>query len=384
VPEKTYLITPGPSPVPPAVQAAMARPLIHHRSPDFKRLFTETLAGLKRVFMTGNDVLVIPGSGTYAMESAVANMVSPGDRVLVASAGNFGERWQKLVTAYSAEMVLVEQPWGERLDPARVGEAAAGCRVAFVTQSETSTGVVHDIRAIADAVRPSGAALVVDAVSSLGGVELRTDEWGIDVVVSGSQKALMCPPGLAFASVSDRAWGLAAEGTAPRFAFDWRRIADAQAKDGTPFTPPVTIVAGLNAAIELLERDGYEAAYTRNRGLARATREGVKALGLEIFSPDDDTSSMVTAVRMPDDIDGQEVYTLLRDRHGVVLAGGQGPLKGRIIRIGHMGYMDRFDILTALAALELALAEFGYRPETPGAGVARATEVFAQSELTRA
>jgi len=146
----------------------------------------------------------------------------------------------------------------------------------------------------------------------------------------------------------------------------------------------VTIVAGLNAAIELLERDGYEAAYTRNRGLARATREGVKALGLEIFSPDDDTSSMVTAVRMPDDIDGQEVYTLLRDRHGVVLAGGQGPLKGRIIRIGHMGYMDRFDILTALAALELALAEFGYRPETPGAGVARATEVFAQSELTRA
>ena len=323
--------------------------------------------------MTGNDVLVIPGSGTYAMESAVANMVSPGDRVLVASAGNFGERWQKLVSAYGADMVLVEQPWGERLDPARVGEAAAGCRVAFVTQSETSTGVVHDIRAIADAVRPSGAALVVDAVSSLGGVELRTDEWGIDVVVSGSQKALMCPPGLAFASVSDKAWGLAAEGTAPRFAFDWRRIADAQAKDGTPFTPPVTIVAGLNAAIELIERDGYEAAYARNRGLARATREGVKALGLEIFSPDDDTSSMVTAVRMPDDIDGQEVYTVLRDRHGVVLAGGQGPLKGRVIRIGHMGYMDRFDILTALAALELALAEFGYRPETPGAGVARAT-----------
>ena len=164
MPEKTYLITPGPTPVPPEVQAAMARPLIHHRSPDFKRLFAETLAGLKRVFMTGNDVLVIPGSGTYAMESAVANMVSPGDRVLVASAGNFGERWQKLVDAYGAEMVLVEQPWGERLDPARVGEAAAGCRVAFVTQSETSTGVVHDIRAIADAVRPSGAALVVDAV----------------------------------------------------------------------------------------------------------------------------------------------------------------------------------------------------------------------------
>jgi len=170
VPEKTYLITPGPTPVPPAVQAAMARPLIHHRSPDFKRLFAETLAGLKRVFMTGNDVLMIPGSGTYAMESAVANMVSPGDRVLVASAGNFGERWKKLVTAYSADMVLVEQPWGERLDPARLGAAAAGCRVAFVTQSETSTGVVHDIRAIADAVRPSGAALVVDAVSAFAGV----------------------------------------------------------------------------------------------------------------------------------------------------------------------------------------------------------------------
>ncbi len=384
MPEKTYLITPGPTPVPPEVEAAAARPVIHHRSPEFRTLFDDVVAGLRRVFHTDNDVLVIPGSGTYAMESAVVNLLSPGDPVLVATAGNFGERWRKLAAAYGADVRVHEQPWGERLDPARVAAAAEGCRVVFVTQSETSTGVVHDIRAIAEAIGPHGPAVVVDAVSSLGGVELRTDEWGIDVVVSGSQKALMCPPGLAFASVSARAWEMAESSTNPRFALDWRRIADAQGKGGTPFTPPVTLVAALQAAIGAIERDGYGETYARNRALGRATREGIKAMGLELFSPDDDSSAMVTAVLMPDGIDGQQVYTTLRDRHGVVLAGGQGPLRGRIVRIGHMGYMNRFDILIALSALELALAEHGHRTPSPGAGVARATELFAEVEPARA
>jgi aspartate aminotransferase-like enzyme len=375
---RTYLITPGPTPVPPEVAEAMSRPLIHHRSPDFKVLLDETLLRLRRAFATSGDVLLFAGSGTSAMESAVTNVLSPGDQVLVASAGNFGERWRKILRAYGIDPRYHGQEWGERLDPAAIATLAEGCSAVYVTHSETSTGVVHDVRAIAEALRPTGAALVVDAVSSLGGVELRTDEWGIDVVVSGSQKALMTPPGLAFASVSARAWQMAERASLPRFALDWATARDAQAGGGTPFTPPITLVAGLNAALALIEAEGAEAAWVRNRELARAARAGARALGLDLFSPDDDSSAMVTAVLMPYGIDGQEVYRLLRDRFGVVLAGGQGPLRGRIVRIGHMGYMNRFDIITALSALELALGELGYSAPSPGAGAARAVEVFGE------
>jgi aspartate aminotransferase-like enzyme len=376
--EKQYLITPGPTPIPPQVQTAMAAPLIHHRSPAFRALLAETIAGLKAVYQTDNDVLVFAGSGTAAMESAVANLTSPGDRVLVASAGNFGERWLALARAYGLDIVDVEQEWGERLDAARIGEQAAGCSVVYVTHSETSTGVVHDVQAIAEAVRPSGAALVVDAVSSLGGVDLATDEWGIDVVVAGSQKALMTPPGLAFASVSDRAWELSQAARSPRYAFDWGRARAAQQKGDTPYTPAVSLVFGLRAALALIAERGLEAGFAHNRRLARASREGVKALGLELFSPDDESSAMVTAFRMPDGVDGQQVYGRLRDRFGIVLAGGQGKLRGRIVRIGHMGFMNEFDIITALSGLELALAGFGYRPAAVGAGAARALEIFAE------
>jgi serine---pyruvate transaminase len=376
MPDRTYLITPGPTPIPPEVAEAMARPLIHHRSPDFKVLLEQTLRRLANVFATSTQPLMFAGSGTSAMESAVANLLSPGDAALVASAGNFGERWLKICRAYGIEPAHHAQPWGERLDPAAIAARAAGCSAVFVTHSETSTGVVHDVRAIAEAVRPTGAVLVVDAVSSLGGVELATDEWGVDVVVSGSQKALMTPPGLAFASISARAWELAERSTSPRFSLDWRISRDAQAALSTAFTPPVTLVAGLNAALGLIEAEGAAAAWERNRQLAGAVRAGVKALGLELFSPDDDSSSMVTAVRLPDGVDGQKLYALLRDRFGVVLAGGQGPLRGAIIRIGHMGYMNRFDMITALSALELALAEMGYRAPNPGAGAARAVELF--------
>ena len=376
--DKQYLITPGPTPIPPEVQTAMAAPLIHHRSPVFRALLADTVSGLQYVYQTANDVLVFAGSGTAAMESAVSNMTSPGDRVLVASAGNFGERWLQLARAYELDVVQVEQPWGERLDAAAVGEQASGCRVVYVTHSETSTGVVHDVRAIADAVRPSGAALVVDAVSSLGGVELATDEWGVDVVVAGSQKALMTPPGLAFASVSERAWELAAAARAPRYALDWGRTRTAQEKGDTPFTPPISLLFGLRAAVALIAERGLAAGFAHNRRLARAAREGVKALGLTLFSPDDASSAMVTAFQMPDGVDGQQVYARLRDRFGIVLAGGQGPLRGRIVRIGHMGYMNEFDIITALSGLELALRGFGYRPAAAGAGAARALEIFAE------
>jgi aspartate aminotransferase-like enzyme len=379
VSSKRYLITPGPTPIPPEVAAAAAAPMQHHRSPEFRALLLETLGRLQQVFATENDVVLFTGSGTAAMESAVANMLSPGDRVVVATAGNFGERWVKLIRSYGLEPVVVEQPWGERLDPARIGAAASeeGTKAVFVTHSETSTGVVHDVEAIAAAVAPSGAVLVVDAVSSLGGVELATDAWGVDVVVSGSQKALMSPPGLAFASVSEKAWKLAERSQLPRYYLDWRRAADSQVKGDTAFTPAVSIVVALRTALDLILTQGLANVWEHNRRLARATRAGVKGLGLDLYSPDDDSSAMVTALLMPEGVDGQECYTVLRDRHGIVLAGGHGPLRGRIMRIGHMGYMNEFDIVTALAGLEMALAQLGHTPPVPGGGVAAATALFA-------
>jgi aspartate aminotransferase-like enzyme len=379
VSSKRYLITPGPTPIPPEVAAAAAAPMQHHRSPDFRALLLETLDGLKQVFATDGDVLLFTGSGTAAMESAVANLISPGDRVVVASAGNFGERWVKLIRAYGLEPVLVEEPWGERLDADRIGAAAAepGTAAVFVTHSETSTGVVHDVEAIAAAVAATGALLVVDAVSSLGGVELATDAWGVDVVVSGSQKALMSPPGLAFASVSERAWARVDGARLPRYYLDWRRTAESQATGGTAFTPAVSLVAALRTALDLILERGPDHVWEHNRRLARATRAGVKGLGLELFSPDDDSAAMVTALRMPPAVDGQECYRVLRDRHGIVLAGGHGALRGKVMRIGHMGYMNEFDIVTALAGLEMALVELGYTPPVPGGGVAAATARFA-------
>ena len=234
MPERTYLITPGPTPVPPEVAAAMARPLIHHRSPDFKVLLEQTLAQLRRAFATEQEVLLFAGSGTSAMESAVANLLSPGDDVLVASAGNFGDRWTKIARAYGIEPRIHAQPWGEALDPAAVAGQAQGAVAAYITHSETSTGVVHDVRAIAEALRPTGALLVVDAVSSLGGVELAMDEWGVDVVVSGSQKALMTPPGLAFVAASERAWAISEQAALPRFTLDWRVTRDSQDEGADP------------------------------------------------------------------------------------------------------------------------------------------------------
>ena len=378
--DRQYLITPGPTPIPPAVQAAMAAPLIHHRSPDFRVVLSETLEGLSRTFQTESPVVLLAGSGTAAMESAVVNLCSPGEPVVVASAGNFGERWLKLATTYGLAVEHVAQEWGERLDPGRIAAAAEGATAVFVTHSETSTGVVHDVQAIAQALEPTGAALVVDAVSSLGGVDLRPDEWGVDVVVAGSQKALMTPPGLAFASVSARAWELSQRATLPRFYLDWGATLRAQEKGDTAFTPAVSLIFGLRAALEMIEARGLAAGFAHNQRLALAAREGVKALGLELFSPDDPTSAMVTAFQMPAGLDGQHVYAALRDRYGVVLAGGQGKLRGRIMRIGHMGYMNEFDIITALAGLELALTGLGYRPPAPGIGAARAVGVFAETE----
>jgi aspartate aminotransferase-like enzyme len=377
---KRYLFTPGPTPVPPEVLAAVAAPVVHHRSPDFQPVYERVLARLREVCRTENDVLLFGASGTGAFESAVANLVSPDERHLVISAGNFGDRWVSMVTAYGAEVDVLRYAWGETPDPddlrVRLDEREA--KAVWFVQSETSTGVVADVRSLAAAAREGGALVVVDAVSSLGAVPCETDAWQLDVVVSGSQKALMCPPGLGVTAVSEAA--LAATGSAPRFYFDWARTQKAQRKLDAPFTPPVSLVAGLDVALGLLLEEGLEAAFERHVRLGRAARAGIKALGLELFSPDEDRSAVVTAVRSPDGIDSGDVVKGVRDRFGITIANGQGDLKGRIFRLGHIGWFDVFDITTQVAAVELVLGELGVEVER-GAAVSAALEAFAAGSV---
>jgi aspartate aminotransferase-like enzyme len=377
VSEKRYLFTPGPTPVPPQVLAAMAQPMVHHRGPDFRIVYERCLARLKEVFRTENAVLLYAASGTGTMESSVANLCSSGDRVCVVTAGAFGNRWAAIAEAFGCQVDRIEYEWGETPSADDVASRLAEreARVVLLTHSETSTGVVADVRALAAAAHEGGAISVVDAVSSLGAVPLETDEWGVDVVVSGSQKALMTPPGLAVVSVSQAAWG--ARGTLPRFYFDWERTRKAQEIFDAAFTPAVSLVVALDVALGMLLEAGLDAAFERHVRLGRACREGIKAMGLELFSPDDDSAAVVTAVRAPEGVDAGELLLLLRDRHGVTFAPGQGPLKGKIFRIGHIGYFDVFDIATALAAVELALGELGADIER-GVAVTRALEAYEQ------
>jgi aspartate aminotransferase-like enzyme len=374
--QKRYLMTPGPTPVPPEVLAALAEPVIHHRGRDFREIYARCLERLREVCRTEHDVLLFTSSGTGAFESAVANLTSPGDRQLAVSAGNFGERWAAMARAYGADLVHRRLEWGETPEPDDVREALDGdVKVVYLVHSETSTGVVTDIQALAAAAKEAGALVVVDAVSSLGAVPVETDAWGIDVLVSGSQKALMCPPGLAFCSVSPAALEAASRSTSPRYVLDWERTQKAQAKLDAPFTPAVSLVKALDVALGLLLAEGLEGAFDRHVRLGRACREGAKAMGLELFSPDDDRSAVVTAIRTPDGVESSEIVSTLRDRFGITIATGQGDLKERIFRIGHIGYFDVFDITTALAAVELTLAEAGAEIER-GVAVTRALEAF--------
>jgi aspartate aminotransferase-like enzyme len=380
---KRYLMTAGPTPVPPAVSQALAAPALYHRAPAFVEVLRRVLTRLPGVFLTANDVLLFTASGTGAMESAVANLVRPGDPVLACAAGKFGERWIELARAYGAELTTYEPGWGARLDPAEVDRRLAErpqVRVAFATLSETSTGIVHDVRALAEVARAHDVMLAVDAVSGLGAAELRQDAWGVDVVVAGSQKALMCPPGLAVASVSERALAYAAERPAGRFYFDWGRTLKGQRKDppSSAFTPATSLVLGLDVALGLIEEEGLEAVLARHALLARAARAGVHALGLELFGDPDERATVVTAVELPESIDGARLPSLLRDRYGITVNGGQEQLKGRILRIAHCGYFGAFDILTLLSGLEMALAELGLEVEQ-GAGVGAAQQVFLEA-----
>jgi aspartate aminotransferase-like enzyme len=383
VAEKRYLFTPGPTPVPHEVLEAMSRPILHHRSSDFRRILESCLVRLAQIYRTEGDVLLYTASGTGGMESAISNLTRPGDRVVVVSAGHFGQRWAGMARNFGCEVDELAYEWGESPgaeDLTQRLRELGGAKVVFTTHSETSTGVVADVQGLAAAAKEAGALVVVDAVSSLGAVPLETDAWGLDAVISGSQKALMTPPGLATVSVSTDAWSTVEEGAASRYYFDWGRTRYAQQSFDPSFTPAVSIVVGLEVALGLLLDEGLEQAFERHARLGRACRAGAKAMGLELFSPDDDRSAVVTAIQAPDGIDSSELVQTLRDRHGIVLAPGQGPLKGKIFRIGHIGYYDVFDITTALAGVELVLAELGADIER-GVAITAALEAFEHTRV---
>jgi len=371
------LMTPGPTAVPPEVLQALARPVIHHRSPDFAEVFAVALERLRAVYRTENDVLVFTASGTGAFESAVVNLHSPGDRVLAVSQGEFGERWQKLATVFGCDVVPLTYAWGESPAPGdlRAALAESGAGTVILVHSETSTGVVCDLEALLAVCREAGALSVVDAVSSLGAVPLETDAWGADVVITGSQKALMSPPGLAFASVSDRAWERVAGASLPRFYWDWQRQRKAQAKGSTPSTPATSLVVALVEALGLVLENGLDAAFARHRALGRACRAGIKEMGLELYSPDDDSAAVLTGALTPDGIDAVGLRLALRDRHGITIAGGHGELVSRLFRIGHIGHVGIEELAGTLAALEEELAAAGADVE-PGRAAPAAYEAF--------
>jgi serine---pyruvate transaminase len=381
---KQYLMTAGPTPLPPAVSQVMAEPMTYHRAPLFIEVYARVLSRLKDVFQTANEVQVFTSSGTGALESAVANLVRPGEPALVASCGKFGERWFELCEAYGAETIHWETEWGRKVDPAALDARLRdnpGVGLVFTTFSETSTGVVNDVRELTEVAHRHGALIVVDAVSGLGAVPLPQDEWGVDVVVAGSQKALMAPPGLAFTSANEAALARAAESPGRRYYFDWARTVSGQRKDppDSPFTPAVGLVRALDVALGMIEAEGLDQVFERHALLGRATREAAKALDLELLGgTPDDNANVVTAMVLPESIDGGKVPKLMRDRFGVTIAGGQGKLKGRIARIAHCGYFGAFDIVVTISALEMTLRELGHEAE-PGAGVAAAQRVFSDA-----
>jgi len=377
--KKYYLMAPGPTPVPSNVLLAMAQPMIHHRTPEYEALFIEVRAGLKRLFQTSQDVIPFTSSGTGAMEAAVVNTLSSGDTVLVLRAGKFGQRWEEICATYGITVIPLEAPFGETVAPeafARALREHPGAKAVLMQHSESSTGVLHDVKGIAAVTRSTGAILIVDAVSSLGIADLPMDAWGIDLVISGSQKGLMLPPGLGFCALSEKAWRKTKSSTLPKFYFSLADELKYVAKNEVRFTPAVSIVVGLREALRMLEAEGLGNVFKRHDRLARATRAGVEALGLELFAKAA-PSPAVTAVAAPKGLDSEQIVAAYSRSFNITIAGGQGEMKGKLFRLGHMGYVAEFDVINALAALEQVLAEIG-QPVDFGASVRAAQKIFAE------
>jgi aspartate aminotransferase-like enzyme len=376
---KPYLLSPGPTPVPNEVSLAMSETMIHHRTPQFNKVFEEARQGLKKLFGTKNDVLMLASSGTGAMEASIANLFSPGDKVLVINGGKFGERWLNISNAYGLNPVELKVEWGKAVRVEEVEKqlkAHPDLQGVMVQASETSTTALHPVKEIAKLTK-NGPLFLVDGVTAVGVVSIPVDEWGIDVLVTGSQKALMLPPGLGFIALSDRAWEKSKKAKLPRFYFDLNLERKNQQKGSGAFTPAVSLIFGVRASLSMMEREGLNRVYARHARMSRATRAAAVALGLKLLAPDD-PSPAATGIFLPQGIDADRVLEYLRDHMNVVLAEGQDQLKGKVIRIAHVGYMGAFDVLTAIAALEMALRKFG--AEIPfGRGVAAAQEVLMEA-----
>lgn len=377
--QKKYLMTPGPTPVPAEVLLTQAMPIIHHRTPDFSAAFKDAIEGLKYVFQTEGDALLFASSGTGVMESAIANCFCAGDTVIVCRNGKFGDRQKNICEVYGVNVIDLAYEWTEVVRPDDIAKALAdnpGVRGVIVTQSETSSGVLNDVKAIGEIVRSyDECVLIVDSITGIGAVDCKTDEWGLDVVMTGSQKGLMLPPGLAACTVSAKAWKAYERSTLPKFYFDWMKYKKNIEKDTTPFTPAVSLVLGLNVALQMIRDEGLENTIARHSRLAEATRQGCEALGMKLFAPAEGRGSAVTPVWVPEGVDGKAIVKIMKDKYGVTIAGGQDDYTGRIFRIGHLGYFGDFDIITTLAALEMTLAELGYEFER-GAGIKAAESVF--------
>jgi aspartate aminotransferase-like enzyme len=376
MPFKSYLLTPGPTPIPQRVALAMAQPIPHHRSPAFERVFAECRQGLQWIFGTSQEVLIQSSSGTGALEGAIVNLCRRGQPIVYVNGGKFGERWGKIAAAYGLPAHEIRVPWGEAVDPAEarralaaVPEAAALC----VQASESSTGVAHPIRELAELTGGTETCLVVDAVSALGAMPLPMDAWGIDVLVTASQKALMLPPGLAFSAASSKAWQRIQQADLPRFYFDWRAELAAQRRGQALWTPAISLILGLAEVLRWLREETLEGIYARHDRLGRATRAAMEALGLTLFAKR--PAAALTTVNCP--VDSEKLIELLRDKYGVTFVGGQDAAKGKILRIAHLGYFDDFDIVVAVAAIERGLAELGYQKVPFGTGVGAALAVFA-------
>jgi aspartate aminotransferase-like enzyme len=380
--QKRYLLAPGPTPVPSEVLLAMAAPIIHHRSPDFLPVLDSAKKGLQWLYQTKQDVLILSSTGTGGMVGAVNNFFNKGDKVLVINGGKFGERWTKICQAYGLDVEEIPVEWGYAVKAGQVEEKLKKnkeIKGVFVQASETSTGVYHDIKALASIIKKyEGTLCIVDAISALVAHDLRTDEWGIDVMVGGSQKGVMLPPGIAFVSVSEKAWQRAETSKLPKFYFNFKKERENLAKNQTNFTSPVTLIIGLNESLRMLRTEGLERVFQRHERLADATRKAVRAIGLELYAKES-PSNAVTAIMTPAGIDGQAVYKNLRERYGITAAGGQDRARGKIFRIAHLGYADRFDVITAVAGIEMVLKSMGY-PVKLGTGVAVAQELLMAQE----
>lgn len=381
--EKQYLMLPGPTPVPPRVLRALSKPMINHRGPEFKSLLKEVTEGLKEVFATKNDVLVLTGSGTGGMEAAVANFISPGDRVLVVSIGVFGDRFAAIASKFGAQVEKLDFTWGTAADPAVLAQRMRQdvnreIKAVFVTHNETSTGVTNDLAALRAALGDHPALFIVDSVSGLGAMEMSADLWNLDVVVAGSQKSFMIPPGLAFISVSPRAWEVKAKNTSPCFYWDLEAARQSAEKGQTPFTPALPQITALAESLRLIRAEGLPSIFKRHRLLRDMVRAGVRAIGLKPLAADGVASPAVTSVLAPEGMEANVLRRVMLNDFDVVVAGGQKTLDNKIFRIGHLGFVSPLDIIAVLSALEMSLIKSGYRVEL-GAAVRAAQEVYMNS-----